>query len=226
VAKLHLDFRLLDVSIELHALEDHLEIIENHIKQLTELEYSKVDDLIKVNNWDQDDPDWDFARQECNHRIEFLFPRIFRGPFIVALYAVFEAAVTDISRLIQNKQSQPISMNDLKGEFLERSKKYYKNIIRFDLHLNKEWQRVTILSEIRNAIAHTNGRMDLLNNGTRTKIYQWENQNMGIFTNYNFLIVDQKFTSETYYAVRLYLDDLVSRYKEWDTNSAYPSGSI
>jgi hypothetical protein len=219
MVELSFDFRLLDVSIELHALEDHLEIIEDHIKQLVKLEYAKVDDLVKANHWEQDDADWDFARQECNHRIGFLFPRIFRGPFLVALYAVFEAAITEISRLIQSKQSQPISMNDLRGEFLERASKYYKNIIKFDLHSNKEWQRIKILSELRNAIAHTNGRMDMLKNDTRTKIHQWEKQNIGIYSDLNFLIVDEKFASEIYRDVRLYLDDLVSRYKEWDTNS-------
>jgi hypothetical protein len=218
--KISVDFRLLDVSLELHALEDHLEIIENHIMQLTESEFTKFNDFVRAENLTPDDADWDLARQERDHRIEFLFPRFFRGPFLVALYAVFEAAVIEISRLIQSKNNQQISINDLRGDFLEKAIKYYKNILQFDLYANKEWEQINMLSELRNAIAHTNGRIDMLKKESQKKILKWEKQNDGISTYYNFLVVDAEYTRKIYDCVRVYLEDLLMRYKEWDTNHA------
>lgn len=218
MANIFLDFRLLDLSIELHALEDHLQIIENHVKELARLEEERVSVLARENNWDFDDPEFDFARQECNHRIQFLFPRIFRGPFLVTLYAVFEAGVTEISRLIQSRQKRKLSINDLKGDFLDRATKYFKHIIEFDLPMDSKWQHIRRLSEIRNALAHTNGRIDLLNANVRDKIHKWENDGTGIYTDMNFILVNEEFANKTFLDVNAYLRSLIERYKEWDNN--------
>jgi len=87
-------------------------------------------------------------------------PKVFPWTFLVALYAVYESAVTEIARLIQVGQSQYISLNDIKGEFLDRAKKYYKHILQFELYSKeKEWPRIKMLSELRNAFAHANGRL-------------------------------------------------------------------
>ena len=40
------------------------------------------------------------AMQEHDELIEFPLPRLFRGPFLVALYAVYESAVTEVSQLM------------------------------------------------------------------------------------------------------------------------------
>lgn len=218
MANISIDFRLLDLSIELHALEDHLQIIENHVKELASLEEKRVSVLARENNWDFYDPDFDFARQECNHRIQFLFPRIFRGPFLVTLYAVFEAGVTEIARLIQSKQKLKLSINDLNGGFLDRANKYFNHIIKFDLPMDSKWQHIRMLSEIRNAFAHTNGRIDLLNANVRDKIRRWEKDGTGIYTDMDFILVNEEFASKIFLDVNSYLRNLIERYKEWDTN--------
>jgi hypothetical protein len=216
--KINVDFRLLDVSLELHALEDHYELIEKQISHLIHAEKVSLDEYWKKEKLTPEDPEWDFARQECDRKIEFLLPRFFWGPFIVSLYAVLETSVLEIARLIQQNQKQGIGINDLRGDFLERAKKYYKNVIKFELCGDTNtWQRIKILAEVRHAIAHANGRLDMLNENTKKRIKALEKQNLGISSYYNYILLDSYFAKETFSKVRSLLKSLVDRYKEWDT---------
>ena len=216
--KLNFDFRLLDVSLELHALEDHYELIEKQISTLSDAEEASLEEYRKRENLTPEDPEWDFARQECDHKVEFLLPRFFWGPFIVSLYAVLETSVIEISRLIQQNQKQGIAINDLRGDFLERAKKYYKNVLKFELCSDDTtWQRIKILSEVRHAIAHANGRLDMLNEKSKKRLKTLEKQNLGISLYYNYILLDSYFAKETFLKARSMLKSLVERYKKWDT---------
>ena len=212
-----LDFRLLEVSGELYALEDHLRLIEGEMERIQKDERARVDEYIKTEGLCPDDPEWHVALQEYDHRIDFLLPRFFRGPFLVALYAVYESAVTEIAKLIQEKKSQNITINDLKGDFLERAKKYYKHILKFDLYSEeKVWHRVKMLSELRNAFAHANGRLEILNKKSRDIIQKWEQQKLGISNYYGYIICEASTVKNIFGTVRTSLEDLVTRYKRWD----------
>lgn len=216
------DFRLLEVSGELYALEDHLRLIEGEIERIEKDERLRVDAYIKKEGLCPDDPEWHAALQEYDHHIDFLLPRFFRGPFLVALYAVYESAVTEIARLIQEKKGQKITINDLKGDFLERAKKYYKHILEFDLYSEqKAWHRVKMLSELRNAFAHVNGRLEMLNKKSRETIQKWERQNLGISSYDGYVICEARTVEDIFDTVRASLDDLVARYKHWDDQQGH-----
>ena len=216
--KLNVDFRLLDVSLELHALEDHYELIKKQISNLSDIEKASLVEYRKRENLTPKDPEWEFARQEYDHKVEFLLPRFFWGSFIVSLYAVLETSVIEISCLIQKSQKQGIAINDLRGDFLERAKIYYKNVLKFELCSDgTTWQRIKILSEVRHAIAHSNGRMDMLNENSKERIKTLVKQNLGISSYYNYILLDSHFARETFLKVYTMLKSLVERYKEWET---------
>ena len=48
--KIDVDFRLLDVSLELHALEDHYELIEKQIMHLSHVENETLDEYRNKEN--------------------------------------------------------------------------------------------------------------------------------------------------------------------------------
>ena len=158
--KINIDFRLLDISLELGALEDYLDTIERQIDHIRESDKLLLEAAIKEQNLKTDDPEWLEVHQNYEHRIDFLLPHFFRGPFLISLYAVYETAVTEIARLIQKRQSQAIALGEIRADdFLNQAKKYYKHILHFDLcDDNAAWQQIIMFSQIRNALAHTNGR--------------------------------------------------------------------
>ncbi len=221
---IHIDFRLLDVSLELSALEDHLELIENQIQSLRTSEKIALDSLVRSQNSSPDDFEWDEAYRDYYHKVESLLPRLFRGPFFVSLYAVYEAVVTEVARLIQRTLEQPLSLNDIRdSDFLDRAKKYYRHVLRFELcGDNTTWQQIIVLSELRNAMAHTNGRWEMLGEATKDRIKKWKKTHTGLEIVEGYIIADSAFLRKTFGIVRSSLDDLVERYKLWD-DSKNPS---
>ena len=216
-----IDSRLLDASIELDALEEHLQLIENQMAQIRETARNKTETYIRKDGLCPDDPEWQSAWQYYDYRIDTL-PIFFRGTFLVALYAAYESIVTEIARLIQVKQSQKIKLNDLRGGFLERAKKYYKHILKFDLYSEeKAWEQVRRLSILRNAFAHANGRLDMVNERWRKIIQKWAQKNLGISTYYGYIICEVNIVADMYSAVRSSLEDLIERYKDWDDQQAH-----
>ena len=215
----HLDFRLLGAETELEMLAEHLQIIENHIERIQKKERRefdrKVEEIKKARDYLVE---VEIASQEYELRINDL-PLFFRGPFLVSLYAVYESVVTEIADLIRDKQSQQIRIDDLRGNFLDRAKKYYKHILQFDLYSNeKAWQQIRMLSDLRNAFAHANGRVDRLKKKSKKKIKQWNGQkNIGIsITIFDHVICDADIVADIFGVVSDSLEDLIKRYKHWD----------
>ena len=197
-----IDFRLLDASIELDVLEEHLQLIENQMEHIERTERNKTETYIRKEGLCPDDPEWHIAWQKYDYRIDQL-PRFFRGTFLVVLYAAYESIVTEIARLIQVKQSQKIAINHLKGGFLERAKKYYKHILKFDLYSEeKVWQQVKMLSTLRNAFAHANGRLDMLNEKSKKEMKKWGKEKRGISTYYGYIICEANIVADIFGAAR------------------------
>ena len=208
------DFRLVGVLAELSTLQEYLNLVEESIERGQQEAADKFDAVLK--ECPDTESEYGVAFEDYRCRVEITIPHILRGPFLVALFAVYEAAVTEIAPLVQKKQKQPIALDDIKGDLLDRAKKYYKHVLNFELSKsNRHWQRLVLLSELRNAIAHTNGRIDMIRSGTKKKILK----NEGVTEKLGYLIVTEAFLRETFELVDEDLRDLVARYKKWDTEN-------
>ena len=212
----NLDDRLIKIELELFALEDHLNLIEQQIRN-KEFEKIKSRQNIKKLSLTPEDPEWYWEQQELDYIVEFLIPRFFRSPFLVSLYAVYESAIIEIAKLIQQHKLIAISINDLRGDFLDRAKKYYKDVINFPFCSDKKaWQKINMFVEIRHAIAHANGRIEMLRPKTQTKLKIWEKQNIGISSMDGFVVIGEGFLRDSLRLISNFLNDLVERYKQWD----------
>ena len=209
--KLKIDFRLYEVSIELHTLERHLELIEGQIKQIRKESKDKFRGLPLG-----DEAERDLLRQDYAYQVELVVPRVLRNPFLVSLFAVYETTVTEIANLMQKKQGKRISVGDLRGDFLERAKKYYSEVLQFNLSMNNEcWQGIGQLSHLGNGIAHANGRFEMMNKRTRKKIRTIQ----GISEKVSFVVVDAALLRKTFNLVKVDIEALTARYKQWDTDN-------
>ena len=217
---LNIDLRLIDVEMELSALDEHLDLIEQQLKDLKIKAKKILDTEIKEEGLTRNDPEWDCKQRDYEFQVDELYPRLFRCPFLISLYAVYESAVTEIAGLIQKKRGQSLSLNDIRGDFLDRAKKYYKHILNFVLCIDKtHWEQIVILAQLRHMLAHTHGRLEKRKDDARNKIRKWEKQGIGITLNGGFIIVDAAFANKTFTSVEASLRDLIKRYKEWDKTS-------
>lgn len=218
---INLDFRLLDIELELIALEEHLELIEQHLPSLKQKEERLLEERREAEHLSPQDPEWQTKFREYRRRVDIILPRFFNNPFLISLYSVLEASITDIANHIKDKKGEKLSINDLRGSFLDRSKKYYNCVLNFQLYNDSaNWQRAQMLADLRHALAHTNGRFDMMKEGTQDKIRDWEEKDRGISIYSGFLVPEKEFLQETFTMVRDMLDGLVERYKGWESNYA------
>ncbi len=213
--QIKIDLRLLGVSMELSTLETHIELIEEQITRGEEAAERQLRDKWRELNCD-DEAEWDLLCQERDYQVGFVLPRVLRVPFLVTLFTVYEAAVTEIAHLVQGKKGIQISIDDLKGGLLDRAKKYYGSVLEIQLSQDdRHWQRVSLLFDLRNSIAHTNGRLDLVNSSRKRKILN----NAGVGEYLGCIVVDADFLRESFVLVKEELEGLVERYKQWDTEN-------
>ena len=208
--------RLIGIEMELDTLQTHIKMIEEQIRQGEEIAKCQFQDkwqeLSKLNC-----ADWaalDILSQERDLEVDFVLPRVLRVPFLVTLFTVYEAAVTEIAGFVQKEKSLQISIDDLKGSLLDRAKKYYSSVLELQLSKgNRHWQRINLLSDIRNCIVHTNGRLDLVSSKRKKKILKDD----GVSEHWGCIVVDANFLRESFAIVKEELEGLMARYKQWDT---------
>ncbi len=212
------------VSTELSLLENHL----NQLEMLIAYEHKRVDgrrgrELYDPNS-DGDFEDWLQPILAPHVWVDIMYSRILRGPFLIALFSTLETTVTRIARIVRESESLTTSLDDYKkGNFLQRARKHFKNDLPFALCTTGEnWQRLDDLLRLRNAIAHYNGRIDLMDEGKRSKLQQIEATREGIILGIDFIDISNEFVEETLQSVREFVNGLVNKLTEWNTagNSA------
>ncbi len=215
-----IDFQLIEVELELSDLFYYLDLLEKQIKERQTVYRSELEKIIREQGLTPDDSNWQIVH-EYEHLADYRMPRLFRAPFLICLYALYESTVIEIANFIKDKVGTEKTINEYKRAFnLDMAKEYYKQTIHFPLYSdNVSWERIKMLSLIRHAFAHANGRIGALNQKIRDKIVKYEKQNLGIsLGDDGYLVLDERFLKETLMLVSVSLNDLISRYKEWDDN--------
>lgn len=213
-----IDLRFVYVFYELQALDRYIKSFEEQLPILVTQEREKASAEITEKEHDTDPDELDANRQELIELTDEILPGYFRSSVLVTLWAIFESAINDIAKEVKDQQDQPLGLNDIKGDLLERAKKYFNHVIKFPIKTDGEkWERLQMFKVLRNAIAHCNGRLENIKNQEVLKeIKKWEHDNIGINTSTVFgnLIFSKRFVRETYSTVYQTLDDLDVRVKK------------
>lgn len=202
-----LDLRFIEIQHELNALEEYINSIESQLPQLIEKEKGKI-----FQNRPTDDPvEWQEREKDLYELIEDVLPRYFRNPIIVTLWAIFESAIIEIAKEIKDQLNIPIKLNDIYGDFLDRTNKYFNHIVYFPIDVRgSTWKQFRIFYLLRNTIVHANGRLDSIKNpNDRKAIYAWEEENVGISTRYGNIQCSPEFIKKTYSIVFNFLKEVI-----------------
>jgi hypothetical protein len=206
------DFRFIEIFHELYAIEDYINTVELQLPQLIEKEKKKA-----YQNRPTDDPiEWQQKENELYELIEDVLPRYFRNPIIVTLWAIFESAIIEIAKEIKDQLNIPLTLDDIKGDFLKRTNKYFNHIIKFPIDVRgSSWQQFRKFYLLRNAIAHGNGRLDNIKNpDNRKAISDWEKENSGVAIMGGNIICSPDFIRQTYSIVLSFLQEFTDGVKE------------
>ena len=204
-----LDFRFSEIQHELYAIEQHRLATEAELPSILETGRERLQAEVATD----DDPD--YVQSELQSIDSFInddMPRFFRYPTLISLWAVYEAAATEISNEIRKNVGHSLTIEDLRGDKLEKIKKYFEQVLKFPLVSDAQSLRyLRMLLILRNALAHGNGREDAIKQSKWEMIQKWNES--GIGTEHGFLTFDAEFVQRMVMVVSASLTDLIERVK-------------
>lgn len=151
-----INFRFIELEHELHLIERYISMLELHLPDIVESERKHLYHL-----YENSPPEERGGLEFLEHDLDQGIPtRAFVASAIMGLWAVYETSATTVSRIIQKAKQARLSLDDLRGDFLHRASSYFDDILRFSLHVDKPTEtRLHHLATVRNAFAHTGGRI-------------------------------------------------------------------
>jgi hypothetical protein len=88
------------------------------------------------------------------------FPSLHRRSALLTVWGYFEHELDKLCFLYKTKKRFMMDLTDIGGKGIDRSTKYLEKVAGLDVHYNsREWQEIKKIREIRNKIAHQDGRL-------------------------------------------------------------------
>ena len=209
-----IDLRFKEIEAELFVVLQHVEAVERQLPQIAESEGNRLgQELYGI------DDEYEYREMESwiEEFVEQVVPRLYRSPLLVELWAVFESGIIEIANYLQKQQGHSISVQDLQrsSNDFERADKYYGRVLRFPLiTVDDIKKRLKMLLLVRNAVAHGNGRIEVIREEPLRQIRAWEKKFGEISTDGDYLSFTAAFVESMALAVKTSLEDLVRRVKE------------
>ncbi len=127
------------------------------------------------------------------------FSRLFRNGAIVSIWSYFESSCTDLAVYAMNMENKEERLRDMKaGNFRANLKRYFEQVLGIVLPWStNEYQSLEELQQLRNFLAHRNGRlMDLPAEEEKKKTNQFSKIN-GVKVVSSNIVVQASFVSES-----------------------------
>ena len=205
-----IDPALLAIHTELDTLTVYLELIEEQVVQARTKAKEALDaKIVEMKQFPEhyDQSSWDLSHDEYHSLVEVTYPRILRNPFLVSLFSLYESSVRQIAERIREEKGVEQAMSR-SGGFLKNARRYYEEILDFKLSKScKHWRRLVLLSNPRNALAHTNGNIETIQPERLARLLKQP----GIHDEGGFIVVSKVFLEQTVKLVREDLADLLAR---------------
>lgn len=96
--------------------------------------------------------------------VDALFPKIFRGGYVISLWSVFESSVKNIAEYTRKEKHLPFGLHELRaGDFLEQVNVFFERVLSLKAFPDKSVRtRLAELKGLRNALAHHDGSVSEL----------------------------------------------------------------
>jgi hypothetical protein len=211
-----IDFRFLEINTELNSLKDLLETIKQQEKKLSEIRLEEVNKYLISISPNDVESEWDVLRDEYLYRTEHLYPKSFRGSFLVGLWATTESALQELANFVQKKKDIKLKLNDIRGDIIERLEKYFNQVLHFELFSEQAMERLREIYLIRNCFAHANGRIDALKENDK-RIIQKRNEDNSIYQeDQGYILLEMGYLEDINNFISVELQQLINRIKEFD----------
>lgn len=146
---------------EFDYLEEHRAFAERHFLQNARSFEEQF--LAELAEMDEDERHGysDFMIDEYTKAVEVL-PRLQWYAQFLVVYSSFEHSLNQLCKIVKNRSGFSLSLKDIEGQGIRRAANYLSKVANVCSPFKcSEWNRALLLGDVRNAIAHRNGEIEL-----------------------------------------------------------------
>lgn len=158
------------LNIELMAYNKFIQDSEEKLK-IEELELNRV---IKEKIQEGLEEQYVYQYHETDDIVLFNVRKIQRESQLLALFSFFESKMKILCNIFKEESNQSLSIKDLSGtNYIEQGRKYMIKVLNLNLDsLDKQWQKIKLIQEVRNCVAHENSNFKKSNEHySKQKLY-------------------------------------------------------
>ena len=112
--------------------------------------------ILMFQTYDDDDVD---NSPGYPYNINQAFPNLFRRSLFTITYSIFETKISNRCKILREQGDLKLSVSDLNGRGIRRSKTYLEKVVGLDLSASKEWSAILAYTKLRNCLVHNDGRV-------------------------------------------------------------------
>lgn len=205
---LDIDFRFIDSEYPFLVLVNLVELVDQNMPSIIQEEVKRIEEKYKDGgeNWLEKESDI----QALDQFVYEDFPRFFFGSMLIALWSSFEAALYELVKYMKGQNPRSEDFMTVRGKtVLHRAKKYLRRNLRYSF-TTPDWEYLQMLRILRNAIVHTNGRLELVDKKNKKRIERYINQGIGISASWGVIIISKDFLVESYMRINATVRQIVS----------------
>ena len=155
--------------------------------------------------------DLEYEIDQLKSTVEKLFPKVFRGGFIISLWSVFEACIKDLAEYVRRKKDIPFGLQDLRaGDFLEQTDKFFSRLLAVKAFPEKPVRaKLEELKGFRNALVHHDGATEELPKTLRSKTeVEYRSKGLLVYSDlhHQYAVPTAEYTEEAFNTVRTFLE--------------------
>ncbi len=155
--------------------------------------------------------DVEYEVDQLKNTVEELFPKVFRGGFIISLWSVFEACIKDLAEYVRREKDIPFGLQDLRaGDFLEQTDKFFSRLLSVKPFPEKSVRtKLEELKGFRNALVHHDGATEELPKSLRSKTeVEYRSKGLLVYSDlhHQYAVPTAEYAEEAFNAVRTFLE--------------------
>ncbi|BAH40769.1 MAG TPA: hypothetical protein DGD08_18190 [Gemmatimonas aurantiaca] len=207
------DARFSENEYDLWALGEYLDRLEAQLVTLRTSDEARTFAELSAEGLLDDEESRTIAWQGLEERADRVYPRLLRGPFLVALWGCYEATILNVAESIATERKLSLQHRDIRGESaVARARKYFVDYL--DIALDKDpirEMRINDLYVLRNALAHANGLVSANSDDGKRRIEAIVGRNPTIELNGGFIVPSAEYLRSAFDDVDSSARDLVQR---------------
>lgn len=161
---LDISFPGISFGYESRALDSYLQVLEDQIAHARDQYRLRAERELDKQKKELEHYEYGAQLIQIDEAADAQIPRFFRIGAIISIWGLFESFLTDFAVYVGKREKVGVSFRDIRAEnFRSQIEKYFEKVLKISIPWSsEERERLGQLQDLRNFLAHRNGRlMDL-----------------------------------------------------------------